>query len=133
MSSRRKAKVARKEAASKPATGARRWREPKFKIDHAEDIDTKETGELVTRIVNSNHMKYRCPKCGGQEHRTDIDEFEATVFTCSSCGDKLNVVSPLFFGEGHDCIMGYAVIEVTDNPKQPFQMHYFGYDPGFMA
>ena len=69
----------------------------------------------MTRIVNSNHMKYRCPKCGGQEHRTDIDEFEATVFTCSSCGDKLNVVSPLFFGEGHDCIMGYAVIEVTDN------------------
>ena len=76
-------------------------------------------------------MNYKCPKCEGQEHIIDTDEFKATVFTCSSCGEKLNVVSPIFFGEGHDSIMGYAVMEVTDNPEQPFQMHYLGHDLGF--
>lgn len=130
MSSRRKAKVAKKEAASTPKTTPSWRREPEFKIERASEIDPEETGELIAQFINKSHENYVCPKCEGQEHKVDIDEFKATVFTCSSCGEKINIVSPMFFGKGHDRIMGYAIMEITGNPDNPFQPHYIGYAPG---
>jgi ribosomal protein L37AE/L43A len=123
MSSRRMAKVAKKEAASNPTTTPS-WRSlPEFTVDEEENKTSEEREVLLTRMVLNSHKNYRCPKCEGQEHQTDIDRFGATTFICSSCGEKVEIVSPYFFGETHEHIMGHSVIEFTGNPDDPLKMH----------
>lgn len=130
MSSRRKAKVAKKEAASTPKTTPSWRREFPFKIEEVGLKPGESEEEVIARIIHNSHANYKCPECGGHEHITEDDEYDASTLICASCGDRLDIVVPQFTDKSRKYIVGYSFLELTGNPSDPFKMHYIGYTPG---
>lgn len=87
---------------------------------------------FIQPILVNTYRNYRCPQCMSEDGRIvddgnveDARRGWSSSIYCGECGYELVVIADAFLG-GSKRPNGISVLEITDDVRNPFHLHYFG-------
>lgn len=99
-------------------------KEKHIKVEYREEIDTPEDMEkTIKSILLQGRRNFQCPKCGCRDHILG-ESPDSVSLECDNCDWILNLQVPIYFGSGHDFVIGYEFVVQKDDGSPEF--HYIG-------